>query len=230
MNDQTTYDDDSVLAAEYALGLLEGPEWQLAEARVAEDQGFADLVHAWEIEFAGIADEIAPVAAPPRVLASLRRDIFGEQDRRWWQRIGLIPSIVGAVAAAVLVLIAVEFGVLDTGRVPVPTYQAELASEDAELVVAAAYLEETGDLVIERRAGGPRPNRALELWLIPEGGTPVSLGVMPEDRSAALTVPRALRADLDAGAVLAISDEPPGGSPTGAPTGDVLATGPITAL
>jgi len=30
-----------------------------------------------------------------------------------------------------------------------------------------------------------------------------------------------------AGAVLAISDEPEGGSPTGAPTGDVLAVGPV---
>jgi anti-sigma-K factor RskA len=230
MSDQTTYDDDSVLAAEYALGLLDGPELQLAEERLAEEPGFAELVHAWEIELAGIADEVEPVAPPPRVLAGLRHDLFGEQDRRWWQRIGLIPSVVGAAAAAVLVLIAVEFGLIDTGSAPVPTYQAELAAEDAELVVAAAYLEETGDLVIERRAGGPRPDRALELWLIPEGSAPVSLGVMPEDRIAAVAVPRSLRPQLATGAALAISDEPAGGSPTGAPTGEVLAVGPITAL
>ena len=107
MSEQTPYDDDSVLAAEYALGLLEGAEAQLAQARMAEDPAFVDLVRAWEAELAGIADEVTPVEPPSRVLAALRRDIFGQQDRRWWQKIGLIPSIVGAAAAAVLVLIAV---------------------------------------------------------------------------------------------------------------------------
>jgi len=230
MSEQTPYDDDSVLAAEYVLGLLDGPEAQLAQIRMAEDARFVDLVRAWEAELAGIAQEVAPVDPPPRVLAELRRDIFGHQDRRWWQKIGLIPSIVGAAAAAVLVLIAVEFGVLDTGAPPVPDYQAELAAEGSDLVVAAAYLDESGELLVDRRAGGARPGRALELWLIPEGAAPISLGVLPGGRQAALSVPVEVRPRLGEGAALAISDEPPGGSPTGAPTGDVLAVGPITAL
>jgi anti-sigma-K factor RskA len=230
MSEQTPYDDDSVLAAEYALGLLEGAEAQLAQARMTEDPAFVDLVRAWEAELAGIADEVAPVAPPPRVLAALRRDIFGQQDRRWWQKIGLIPSIVGAAAAAMLVLIAVEFGVLDTGAPPVPDYRADLVGEDSDLVVAAAYLDARGELLVDRRAGAARPDRALEVWLIPEGEAPISLGVLPEDRQAALSVPQPARPKLAEGAALAISDEPPGGSPTGAPTGDVLAVGPITAL
>ncbi|WP_084863142.1 anti-sigma factor [Salibaculum halophilum] len=230
MSEQTPYDDDSVLAAEYALGLLEGAEAQLAQARMAEDQAFVDLVRAWEAELAGIAEEVAPVEPPPRVLAALRRDIFGQQDRRWWQKIGLIPSIVGAAAAAMLVLIAVEFGVLDTGAPPVPDYRADLVGEDSDLVVAAAYLDARGELLVDRRAGGARPDRALEVWLIPEGEAPISLGVLPEERQAALSVPQPARPKLAEGAALAISDEPPGGSPTGAPTGDVLAVGPITAM
>ncbi|WP_412506892.1 anti-sigma factor domain-containing protein [Roseovarius sp. SYSU LYC5161] len=230
MSEQTPYDDESVLAAEYALGLLEGPEAQLAQARMAEDPDFADLVRAWEAELAGIAEEVTPVDPPPRVLTALQRDIFGHQDRPWWQKIGLIPSVVGAAAAAVLVLIAVEFGMVDTGAPPVADYRADLASEDSDLVVAAAYLEDTGELLVDRRAGAARPDRALEVWLIPEGAAPISLGVLPEDRQAALSVPEAVRPRLAEGAGLAISDEPPGGSPTGAPTGDVLAVGPITAL
>ena len=37
-----------------------------------------------------------------------------------------------------------------------------------------------------------------------------------------------LPAQLASGAILAISDEPLGGSPTGQPTGDVLAAGALT--
>jgi anti-sigma-K factor RskA len=45
----------------------------------------------------------------------------------------------------------------------------------------------------------------------------------------ALPLPEALRGTV-AGLVLAVSDEPPGGSPTGAPTGAVLAVGQVSAL
>jgi anti-sigma-K factor RskA len=40
-----------------------------------------------------------------------------------------------------------------------------------------------------------------------------------------MTLPPEIVAQLSTQAVLAVSDEPPGGSPTGAPTGPVLATG-----
>ena len=66
--------------------------------------------------------------------------------------------------------------------------------------------------------------------MTPEGAeAAISLGVLPEDAVATLTVPAELRAEI-AGGLLAISDEPPGGSPTGVATGDILAIGEITAL
>ncbi|MEL6126646.1 MAG: anti-sigma factor [Pseudomonadota bacterium] len=54
----------------------------------------------------------------------------------------------------------------------------------------------------------------------------VSLGVLPEEPDARISVAVALRPLLPGG-TLAISDEPPGGSPTGAPTGEVLAVGAV---
>jgi anti-sigma-K factor RskA len=69
----------------------------------------------------------------------------------------------------------------------------------------------------------------LELWIIPEGGAPVSLGVLPEAETAEVDLPEPFREGLPAG-LLAISEEPPGGAPEGVPTGTILATGPITAL
>ncbi len=66
------------------------------------------------------------------------------------------------------------------------------------------------------------------MWLIAGDDAPVSLGVLP-DGPVRLAIAPDLRPRL-AGATLAISDEPPGGSPTGQPSGAVLATGPLTEL
>jgi anti-sigma-K factor RskA len=107
-----------------------------------------------------------------------------------------------------------------------PPYVAQIAAEDGSLVVQAVYDDATGTLFVDREAGGAAPGRALELWLIAGEDAPVSLGVMPQDAQAILRVADDLRGRV-AGAVLAISDEPEGGSPTGAPTGDVLAVGPV---
>ncbi|MFT5948474.1 MAG: anti-sigma-K factor RskA, partial [Paracoccaceae bacterium] len=86
----------------------------------------------------------------------------------------------------------------------------------------------SAELSITRIAGAAVPGRVLELWLIAEGAAaPVSLGVMPDITPATLSVRKELRT-LMIGGTLAISDEPLGGSLTGAPTGAVLATGKIS--
>jgi anti-sigma-K factor RskA len=54
----------------------------------------------------------------------------------------------------------------------------------------------------------------------------VSLGVLPASALAVVSVPEALRT-ATIGGTLAISDEPVGGSPTGAPSGAVLAVGSV---
>ena len=83
---------------------------------------------------------------------------------------------------------------------------------------------------MNRTAGAAVPGRVLELWLIAGDNPPVSLGVLPEAASAEVQLTPDLVAALAAGTLpinLAISDEPPGGSTTGAPTGAVLAMGPV---
>ena len=67
--------------------------------------------------------------------------------------------------------------------------------------------------------------RSLELWALPRGAQPKSLGVLAGARSDLKLVAVADRSLGDVPA-LAISLEPPGGSPTGQPTGPVLYTGP----
>ncbi len=65
--------------------------------------------------------------------------------------------------------------------------------------------------------------RAHELWALPaNGGAPVSLGLMPHTGAERRTLTAAQRAELASAKQLAVSLEPSGGSPTGAPTGPVL--------
>ena len=64
-------------------------------------------------------------------------------------------------------------------------------------------------------------------WLGLDEEKPVSLGVFPTDRPTTLHLSPAIVARLSNRALLAVSVEPPGGSPTGQPTGPVIAKGAI---
>ena len=77
----------------------------------------------------------------------------------------------------------------------------------------------------------PTPKgKSLELWMIPPGGAPQALGVIPSDRSAKMPRPEAFDGRGDTPIVLAVSLEPEGGSPTGHPTGPVVARGSFSAV
>lgn len=217
-------DDDRARAGEYVLGLMDADDARAFAARMAEDPALAAEVARWQEEFAPLAGEAAPVMPPARVWRATSARLFGTSRRAW-----LAWGLPVAAAALAIVLILVP-GLFDRGPVAPddPAFRAEIAAEDGSLALAAAYDAETGALYLERSAGTPAPGRAHELWLISGDALPVSLGVLPVERAAlTLTLAPELRRDLD-GATLAVSDEPLGGSPTGLPTGDVLAAGTLT--
>jgi anti-sigma-K factor RskA len=72
--------------------------------------------------------------------------------------------------------------------------------------------------------------RVLELWLIGPGEKPRSLGLIDAGRPVHINLPAELIQRIAADATLAVSLEPPGGSPTGLPTGPVIANGKLTNL
>lgn len=214
---------DAVLAAEYALGLMDAVSARAFAARLDAEPALRRLVAEWEEGFAPLADAVPPVHPPARLKSRIEAAISPAPAprRRSWGWIGGMLA-AGAVAVALLV-------VLPQRQVTAPpSFTAAIAATDGTLQLAAAL---SGDrLRVERLAGSAPAGRVLELWLIADGAAaPVSLGVLPGTGVADLTVPAALTAAF-AGGVLAVSDEPPGGSPTGAPTGTVLATGSITSL
>ncbi len=222
-------DDDIALAGEYALHLMDADARRAFEARLAREPALRDLVRDWDENFIVMAEGFSPVAPPARLKAAIEKRLFAETaaPRRAGSPFGWI---LGALSAGVLALLLVVF-LPDTRLAPEgPAYIAEIAAEDGSLVVEARFDPESGGLSIERQAGAAAAGRVLELWLIAEGAAaPVSLGVLPEEQSATLGIPETLVAAL-AGGTLAISDEPPGGSPTGQPTGAVLAVGAVTGI
>ena len=65
--DHSGLPEDELLAAEFALGVLEGAERTTAEQRVMRDRGFARLVEEWEQRLAPWAAEVREVPPPPQV-------------------------------------------------------------------------------------------------------------------------------------------------------------------
>lgn len=212
----TPLEEDDALAAEYVLGVLSLSDRLSAETRLKNDTAFAALVTAWENRLAPLNDGYDEVAAPdllPQIEARLfpappkpaRRPIFG------W--------LAGALTAATVAIGAV---VLLTPAPPAPVI-ATLGEADAPLRFEARFDGQA--LTVTRVAGSAAPQgQVQEIWIIAPDAAPVSLGLLPGD---SLTVPYP---QAPAGWTLAVSLEPEGGSPTGAPTGPVLAAGVITEL
>ncbi|MCG6884608.1 MAG: anti-sigma factor [Silicimonas sp.] len=225
MSGETDIDDgggDAALAGEYALGLLEGDEFLAARARVLTDRAFAAQVAAWQETLVTLADDIDPVAPPPGAWRALEDRLFGVSGPAA-PRLGLWKALSGLASAAAVALALFAFLPRDTA--PSALFVSDIVAADGSLGVLAVIDATAHTVRLTRTAGGARAGRALELWGIPaDGSPPVSFGVMPEAETADFLVPDALLGKA-VGLTLAISDEPEGGSPTGQPTGDILATG-----
>ncbi len=219
---------DHVLAGEYVLGVLPHAERQTFTQRLAREPELQRLVASWEVQFASLSQEVEPVATPPAIWNAIDKQLFAEPvapTSNWWNSLLVWRSLAGGALTAALV-----FGAILVSQPVAPEGElvAQVAGESA-LKIAALYDPATATLRLNRSAGIAVQGRVYELWLIAGQDAPVSLGVLPADAAQRIVVPPALRAKLQ-NAVLAVSDEPTGGSPTGQPTGAVLATGALTAI
>lgn len=231
--------DDAMRAAEYVLHLMPSADRKEFETTIAWDASVRDEVLFWNEHLAALSDETAPVAPPPATKAAIMDRLFADIGHsaslksrlRLWQ--GAFGALAVAAVAALVLLPGIELPGFGTDPAPEaavgPILTAEVAAADASLRVIAVYQPATSELKLNRTAGAAPSSRALELWAIVGEDPPVSLGVLPVENQTTVVVPEDLRANFDL-ATLAISDEPEGGSPTGAPTGAVLAAGVLAAF
>jgi anti-sigma-K factor RskA len=222
-------DADGLLAAEYVLRLLDPAEEARVAARLTREPALAEAVAAWQARLSGLDAEVAEVAPRASVKSGLEQRLFGLPPRvSFWQRAGLWQG-VSLASLAVAAFFAVQVLQLPPEPARAPLFVSDIAAEDQSLRLLAVYDSAAAELRLTRTAGRAAAGRVLELWAIAGDAAPVSLGVLPQDATAAVILPEGLR-NAVTGLVLAVSDEPPGGSPTGAPTGAVLAVGQVSAL
>ncbi|WP_226779223.1 anti-sigma factor [Oceaniglobus trochenteri] len=226
-------DNDEMMVAEYALHLLSPQDRQAVDQRLAVDGALRARLAWWSDRLAPLADEIAEVDPPKALRAALARAIQAETAqqapaptrRGGWSMFKLFGGAGLALALGLAVM--TQLPEVDAPAAFEPTYVAGIAGEENALVINVAYSDESGEMHVERRAGAAPEGRVLELWVIAEGSPgPVSLGVLPDDPEAVMIVPEDLRESMP-GATLAVSEEPPGGSPIAGPSGAVLGAGAL---
>ena len=228
IGDHEAFSADELSAAEYALGVLAGAERAAAAQRVARDRAFAALVAAWEERFAPWAAEIREIAPPPQVWERIAAQLPGAQRQRprvwqslvFWRGFGIMSGLAAACLAVLLYL--------SSGSQQVALF-ASIEGSGERIFVAAIDAKRAAIAVVPATYRAD-PTRVPELWLIPSGGKPLPLGVLPADRPTQIAIPAAIADQVRRGATLAVSLEPPGGSPTSQPSGPVIGSGTLTNL
>jgi anti-sigma-K factor RskA len=225
------------LAADFALGLAEGAALERAERLMETDGLFRALVADWRMRLAEI-DATAPERDAPadgwaRLEAAIDkpaplRPAVPESAREGfaaslWRSIAFWrPAAFAAALAAVVLGVGLARNIAAGPDRPV--YVAVLQTgEGRAAAVVNAYADGTVTLVPLERIGVPE-GRILEVWTLQsrEQG-PISIGRMDRARTLKLDLSRLSRPD--SGHLFEITVEPPGGSPTGRPTGPILMKG-----
>jgi anti-sigma-K factor RskA len=232
----TEPEDLDDLAGEYVLGTLAADERRAAEARLAADPAFRGAVAAWEARLQPFADAVGelpvPAAVRARVLAAAEEGAPATEPggeaagnvvalRRSVRRWRIMTGLVGAAAAVLAVVVAVD----RLRPVPQTEFVAVLtAGGDAPAFVATVDTA-AGTISVRRVADAAPADRSYELWSIAPNEAPRSLGLV-EQASFSQPLPVSPAGD---GVTLAITLEPKGGSPTGAPTSAPIFSGTLVA-
>lgn len=235
-------EDRETMAAEYALGTLDANERAQAQALETSDSEFAARVRYWENYLGALVDGVEPVEPRRDLFPQIKAQIAANSGARGgaevidlrrrlhrWRGTAVAAS---ALAASLLLFV----GLRDFAPDYLP---AALRPDGARYVAviqqskdAPAFLltvdTRSRSFTVRRVGAEPPQGRAYELWLVHDKFPgPRSLGVVSEHE---FTRPAAL-ANYDpriiSEATYAVSVEPPGGSPTGAPTGPVVFTGKL---
>jgi anti-sigma-K factor RskA len=235
------------LAAEFVLGVLSAAEWREAQQRASTDPAFAAEVTAWESRLTPMihAGEAMTPATDlwPRIRRALPANDTGRPDGLTFWR-GLTAAS-GFIAVVCLTLVVISSRPPEPRQIahtpspapPSPPTPAGATASAEPMQVAllrpakgptafVATLDRSRKVMTVSPGAAPVPRgKSLVLWMIPPGGAPQLLGVIPSDHSAKMPMPDAFEGKGDTPIVLAVSIEPTGGPPTGKPTGPMVASG-----
>ncbi|PTR30049.1 anti-sigma-K factor RskA [Luteibacter sp. OK325] len=241
MNSTFESDKDNLRYAEYALGLLDADARAAVAREVETNAEAAAAVALWQRHFTPLAMEITDVEPPAHVWAGIRRRLAfdaaapssSKGRESVWDSLGLWRWIgVGATAlAACLLVITMTRPVAPPSAAHTSVLMVSTIAGENGVAgwTATMDIDRSELLVVPASPAAVAADRNTELWLIPAGGAPISVGVFPPGDPKRFHLDKALLDRLGPTAALAVSLEPLGGSPTGQPTGPVIAKGAIRA-
>lgn len=226
-------------AVEYALGTLPFADREALAREMAGDPALAAEVREWETRLAVLVDGVAPVepsaglwgriaqAIGSAPVAAATNVVSFELERLRRSRTIWRGVATGAAALAACLAVVLASDRLAPASSPGAGLVA-VVNRSGELPALIVRVDPAAGTVQVRALAAETPNgRSLELWSIVGSDAPHSLGTLGIGATR-VSVPSADRRRLD-GATLAVSVEPPGGSPTGGPTGPVVYSGKLVA-
>ena len=212
------------LAAEYVLGTLTGGARRRFDALLPAHPALRHAVAGWEkrlLPMALKADPVQPGAAVWNAIEGrlgwttpAAKAASGWRVRFW--------QAFAAVATVAAVMLGTRAPTLPPTEAP--TIVVLHATKGSETIVAGLSPDRQQLSIQPLQRVALTSDQSLELWALKKDGPPASLGVIAADKLTALnrkTLPKDTKG-------LAVSLEPLGGSPTGAPTGPVLFVGELT--
>lgn len=234
--------NDATLAAELALGVLDGKEKSEALRKRLSDPDFADNVNEWERRIEPMFDDYDDVTPNADIWSKINQSIDNQPDnaivladnniasilerrlKRW--RMGALGS--GAIAASLAALLF-----LGGNETPIEISQpseravAQLTGDIEGLVLSVSYNPDNAEMKIDV-SGMPDTDTQPEVWIISPNQRPQSLGQIGRDGLSQMIVASDHRPLITSQATLVLTMEPESEQPHDAPSGDPVASGKIS--
>ena len=241
--------DDPMIAAEWALGLLEGEELLAARGKYATDPDFAWRKEWWDDWFAPLSDAMPGAEPGEHVWDGIAARLAAQQENapaanaapaanvvaleakvRRWQWVAGLSSMAAAVALALFAFSPARSPVEAPSQIAAAAPMvATVPIGETGLRLDVTYIPESERMVVAAIGLTPDGVHDHELWLVPTDGSPLqSLGLVKPGEVRSMTLPAAITAKLGEGAGLALTREPLGGKPADKDAGPVVAKGSFT--
>lgn len=168
----------NMLAAEYALGTLQGKARKRFERLLAEDSRLQELVEIWQGHLAEVHLPRSGVRPPKRVWKKIEQQIFEASARHvgWWDNLhfwrgaSMASSVLAVILAVVVFVKPVQHA---------PDAIALLGNQHISQAWMVACSMKDNRLSIKTMGYNPHPSLKPELWAVVDGRA-YSLGFLPD--------------------------------------------------
>lgn len=233
-----TPQERDALAGEYVLGLVEGADRTALEQRIEREPALAASVESWRGHLAAIDATARPIPPSPGLWPRIEAEIAailpaaergrlkalkaGNTLADWWNNLFIWrgAALAGALAA---ILLAIGLnGALDRAKRQPVMVAVLLTEASVAAAVVNTYPDGRVEMVPLQNITVPE-GKALEIWTLWDRAVgPRSVGLIDRARTTPL---RLDQLPLGTNQLFEITIENAAGSPTGRPTGPIVAKG-----